>query len=92
MSGGRIVPLGTGRVKSQIKMQARVAFAASAANGGAAHGLRQRRRHGLRRVGEQRHRLLGDHGDVESVGQIDRPLAPPVVQVNAHGPTSCRCN
>ena len=39
ISGGRIVPLGTGRVKSQIRMQARVACAASAASGGQTTGF-----------------------------------------------------
>ena len=34
MSGGRITPLGTGRVKSQMRMQALLARAASSASGG----------------------------------------------------------
>ena len=77
MSGGRITPLGTGRVKSQMRMQARSARAASPTSGAQPTGSRERLIHRCRRVRKQRHRLLGDHGDVELVGQIDRPLPRP---------------
>ena len=60
----------------------------------ASHGPGESLFHGLHRIGEQRHRLLGDHGDVELVGQIDRSVAPAVVQMNAHaiGLRRKRCN
>ena len=60
----------------------------------ASHGPGKRLLHGGCRVGEQWHRLLGNHGDVELVWQIDRPQAPAVVQMNAHaiGLRRKRCN
>ena len=51
----------------------------------AAHRMGERLRHRPCGVGEQRHRLLGDHRDVEVVGQIDRPHASVVVQMDTHG-------
>ena len=55
----------------------------------ASHGPGESLFHGLRRIGEQRHRLLRDHGDVELVGQIDRSVAPAIVQINAHSLSLC---
>ena len=79
--GRRNSPFGTGRVMSQIRMQALcLAPGQLRQGGGADRAGRVRLRIAPRRVGQFRHRALADHRGPRAGRQGDRQLATPVGQ------------
>ena len=80
---GRNRPFGTGRVMSQIRMQALALPRASSASGGAPVGRGERLAHRALGIRQHRHLALADHPQVDLVGQIDRQAAAAVVQLDA---------
>ena len=76
--------MGTGRVMSQIRMQAVLLPLASSASGGRADGSRQRGTHCVAGRRQHRHGGFPDHVDVEIVREVERKSVPAVVQIDPH--------
>ena len=83
MRAGCNVPLGTGRVISQIRMQAFFS-SSSFAEGRAPHRFFQCFLHRLDRLIKRSHGMFANHGDLNVIRQIDSEAVPSVENVNFH--------